>query len=292
MTLQVYTASIPDLYVRFFGLGGPYNETVGKVRFERICAGCTGDERRLWADLHFKPRGTAGFKSKANRIDGTVYESGGGEGAGWRGRGGNLDAAAADAASAVGGCGAGGGEGFGFLENFGAVDAATKAVAAKWAAKAGVLAPALAGTQSSQWPSRVLMTLKGRYNVEVLANGTEPFWKAAKRRAKFPMAATVPIDLETESHLVWADLVRAIMAEDWKKAGIAKKRVEVAQRRLMKEIKEGRKVWEPRLFKRGQKEGLGVVNGLYTLKPFVRCHPPEPDPDWHEHITKSVFLDM
>ena len=181
----------------------------------------------------------------------------------------------------MGGCGAGGGEGFGFLENFGAVDANTKAMAAKWCAKAGV-----------NGGSRVVMTLKGRYNTEVLANGSEPFWKAAKRRAQYPMASTVPIDLETESHLVWGDLVRAIVAEDWKKAGLAKKRVEVAQRKLMKEIKEGRKVWEPRLFKQGQKQDLGVINGMYTLKPFVRVQPPGPDPDWHEHITKNVFTDL
>jgi hypothetical protein len=61
-----------------FGLFGGYNETAGKVRFERIKSGTAGDTRRLWADLHFKPRGSAGFKSKANRIDGTVYESDGG----------------------------------------------------------------------------------------------------------------------------------------------------------------------------------------------------------------------
>lgn len=277
VTGEVYTASIPDLYIRFFGLGGGYSETVGKVRFERISAGNTGDDRRLWADLHFKPRGSAGFRSKANRMDGTVYESkGGGGGSGGGGAGGD-----GRADSVAGGCGAGGGEGFGFLENFGAVDANTKSMAARWAAKSGV-----AGG------SRVVMTLKGHFNTEVLANGNEPFWKAAKRRVEFPMASTVPIDLETESHLVWGDLVRAIVAEDWKRAGLAKKRVEVAQRKLMKEIKEGRKVWEPRLFRQGQKEELGVLNGLFTLRPLVRTQPPGPDPDWHEHITKSVFQDL
>ena len=269
-TGEVYTASLPDLYICFFGLNGGYNETVGKVRFERVSAGNTGDNRRMWADLHFKARGSAGWKSKANRIDGTVYEAEGLKAGGGGGGKGVLR-----------GSGSGGGMGFGFLENFGAVDANTRSMAAKWCAKAGV-----GGN------SRVVMTLKGHYNTEIRANGNELFWQSCKRREQFPMAATVPIDLETESHLVWGDLVRAIVAEDWKKAGIAKRRVESAQRSLMKEINEGRKVWEPRLFKQGQKEDLGVVNGMYTLKPFVRIKPPGPDPDWHEHITKNVFLDI
>ena len=87
-TGEVYSASVPDLHIRFFGLGGSYNETVGKVRFERVDPGTTGDNRRLWADLHFKPRGSAGWRSKANRMEGCVYEasphSKGGCGAGRR----------------------------------------------------------------------------------------------------------------------------------------------------------------------------------------------------------------
>ena len=257
-TGEVYTASIPDLYIRFFGLGGGYNETVGKIRFERVSAGNTGDNhRRLWADLHFKPRGSAGWKSKSNRLEGVVYESIG----------------------TSGGCGAGGGEGFGFLENFGHVDPKTKAMAAKWSAKGGAVSDA-----------RVIMTLKGHYNTEVFADGGRPFWRSAKRRAEFPMAATVPVDLETESHLVWGDLVRAIVAEDWKKADIAKKRVEVSQRKLMKVLKEQKREWEPRLFSKGLKEELGVLKGMYTLKPFVREAPPPVHPEWHEHIAKSVYL--
>ena len=42
------------------------------------------------------------------------------------------------------------------------------------------------------------------------------------------IASTVPIDLETESHLVWGDLIRALVKEDWKKANAAKRRVETA----------------------------------------------------------------
>lgn len=260
-TGEAYTASVPDLYIRFFGLGGSYNENVGRVRFERVSAGNTGDTRRLWADLHFKARGSAGWKSKANRMDATVYESAGG----------------------VGGLGAGGGLGFGFLENFGAVDAATKAAAAKWAAKN----PVVAGD------TKVVMSIKGHYNTELFNLETgESFWRAARRRKKNPIASTVPIDLETESHLVWGDLIRALVKEDWKKANAAKRRVEVAQRLLMKEIKEGRKEWQPRLFARGQKSDLGVLRGMYTLKPNVRKDPPECDKDWHELIGKNVFTDL
>ena len=141
----------------------------------------------------------------------------------------------------VGGLGAGGGLGFGFLENFGAVDAATKAAAAKWAAKN----PVVTGD------TKVVMSIKGHYNTELFNLETgESFWRAARRRKKNPIASTIPIDLETESHLVWGDLIRALVKENWKKANAAKKRVEVAQRLLMKEIKEGRKEWQPRLFAR------------------------------------------
>ncbi|ACO66261.1 predicted protein, partial [Micromonas commoda] len=174
-TGEVYSASVPDLHIRFFGLGGSYNETVGKVRFERVDPGTTGDDRKLWADLHFKPRGSAGWKSKANRMEGCVYE----------------------------------------------------------------------GSSPS-----IVMTLKGHWNDTLYADGdpSKPFWHAARRRRQMPIAQTVPLDLETESHIVWGDLIRAIVNKDWKKANAAKKRLEVAQRRLMKEIKEGRKEWHPRLF--------------------------------------------
>ena len=138
-----------------------------------------------------------------------------------------------------------------------------------------------------------MATLKGHYNTHILDLRTsEVFWKAAKRKPKNPVAATVPIDLETESHLVWGDLIRAITREDWKKANAAKKRVETAQRSLMKEIKEGRKQWVPRLFARQQKTDLGLVRGMYTLRPNVREDPPECDRDWHEHIGKAVFEDL
>ena len=263
-TGEAYATSIPDLYIRFFGLGGGYNENVGRVRFERVSAGTTGDSRALWADLHFKARGNAGWKSKANRLDATVYRS-------------------SEGGSSVGGLGAGGGLGFGFLEHFGSVDAATKAKAAKWAAKN---------------PARVegveaVMSLKGHYNAEVFDVATgESFWQAAKRLQRNPIAATVPIDLETESHLVWGDLISAIVREDWKKANAAKKRVEVAQRVLMKEIKEGRKRWTPRLFARDQKTDLGCVGGMYTLREGVRENPPECDKEWHDMIAKSVFQDL
>ena len=82
------------------------------------------------------------------------------------------------------------------------------------------------------------------------------------------------------------------MREDWKKANAAKKRVEVAQRVLMKEIKEGRKRWTPRLFARDQKTDLGCVGGMYTLREGVRENPPECDKEWHDMIAKSVFQDL
>ena len=86
----------------------------------------------------------------------------------------------------------------------------------------------------------------------------------------------MPLDLETESHLVWGDLIRAIVNKEWKKANVAKKRLEVAQRRLMKEIKEGRKKWEPRLFRLGEHPDRGPLAGLYTTKSNVRTDPPAP----------------
>ena len=122
-----------------------------------------------------------------------------------------------------------------------------------------------------------LYTLKGHYNTEIrnLATG-ETFWRTAKRKKQNPVAATVPIDLETESHLVWGDLICSIVREDWKKANIAKKR----------------KKWVPRLFSKGQKTHLGIVKNMYTLKQGVRRNPPECDPDWHELVGKAVFEDL
>jgi len=269
-TGETYVASIPDLYIRFFGLGGGYNENVGRVRFERVSGGNTGDDTKLWADLHFKARGSAGWKSKAHRMDATVY------------RGGDL--------KETNNSGGVVGLGYGFLENFhdkndGRV-AAALAVSPKWCAKNFVAAP-------SNGAVEVLRNLKGHYNTDIrdLKTG-EIFWLSARRKLRNPIAATVPIDLETESHLVWGDLIRSIVREEWKKANVAKKRVETAQRALMKEIKEGRKKWVPRLFARDQKEHLGVVRGMYTLRPNVREDPPECDPDWHEHIAKAVFEDL
>jgi hypothetical protein len=181
------------------------------------------------------------------------------------------------------------GLGYGFLENFSEkTDAAfkkAKASAPKWCAK-NYAGGGGAGVE-------VVATLKGHYNTDILDLRTgEVFWKAARRKPRNPVAATVPIDLETESHLVWGDLIRAITREDWKKANAAKKRVETAQRSLMKEIKEGRKRWVPRLFAREQKTDLGVVREMYTLRPNVREDPPECDRDWHEHIGKAVFEDL
>ena len=272
-TGEAYVASIPDLYIRFFGMGGGYNENVGRVRFERVSGGRTGDNTRLWADLHFKARGSAGWKSKAHRMDATVYR----------------DTNVASRALAPSTSGGVVGLGYGFLENFSektdAAFRAAKASSPKWCAKN------YAGAHGAG--VEVVATLKGHYNTHILDLRTsEVFWKAAKRKPKNPVAATVPIDLETESHLVWGDLIRAITREDWKKANAAKKRVETAQRSLMKEIKEGRKRWVPRLFAREQKTDLGVVREMYTLRPNVREDPPECDRDWHEHIGKAVFEDL
>ena len=269
-TGEAYVASIPDLYIRFFGMGGGYNENVGRVRFERVASGAGGGDARLWADLHFKARGSAGWKSKAHRMDATVYR----------------DTSLGGTPSMSGGVV---GLGYGFLENFSEkTDAAfkkAKASAPKWCAK-NYAGGGGAGVE-------VVATLKGHYNTDILDLRTgEVFWKAARRKPRNPVAATVPIDLETESHLVWGDLIRAIAREDWKKANAAKKRVEVAQRSLMKEIKEGRKRWVPRLFAREQKTDLGMVREMYTLRPNVREDPPECDRDWHEHIGKAVFEDL
>ena len=266
-TGEVYSASVPDLHIRFFGLGGSYNETVGKVRFERVDPGTTGDDRKLWADLHFKPRGSAGWKSKANRMEGCVYEG--------------------SSPSSKGGCGAGGGMGYGYCENFGHVDDATRRAAAKWCAR-----PPVGATTFGD--ARIVMTLKGHWNDTLYADGdpSKPFWHAARRRRQMPIAQTVPLDLETESHIVWGDLIRAIVNKDWKKANAAKKRLEVAQRRLMKEIKEGRKEWHPRLFRSGAHPHRGPLAGLYTTKENVRTDPPPADPLWHELIAKEVFTDL
>ena len=122
-TGEAYVASIPDLYIRFFGLGGGYNENVGRVRFERVSGGRTGDNRRLWADLHFKARGSAGWKSKAHRMDATVYR--------------DTNVANPDLAPSTSGGVVG--LGYGFLENFSEkTDVAfnlAKASAPKWCAK-------------------------------------------------------------------------------------------------------------------------------------------------------------
>ena len=48
----------------------------------------------------------------------------------------------------------------------------------------------------------------------------------------------------------------------------------------------GRKKWTPRLFSKGQKSELGIINAMYTLNPNMRTDPPGPDPEWHEHIAK------
>lgn len=265
-TGEVYSASVPDLHIRFFGLGGSYNETVGKIRFERVCPGRTGDDRKLWADLHFKPRGSAGWKSKANRMEGCVYEA---------------------PASSHGGCGAGGGMGYGYLQNFGHVDEDVASKAARWCVRPPVGATTLGD-------AKIVMTLKGHWNDTLYADGdpSKPFWHAARRKRQMPIAQTVPLDLETESHLVWGDLIRAIVNKEWKKANVAKKRLEVAQRRLMKEIKEGRKKWEPRLFRLGEHPDRGPLAGLYTTKSNVRTDPPGTDPLWHELIAKEVFTDL
>lgn len=290
-TGETYLASIPDLYIRFFGLGGGYNENVGKVRFERVSGGNTGDETKLWADLHFKPRGSAGWKSKAHRMDCTVYRDLGNGGRSGSGGSSNTGSSAGSNPTSSGSSTGGVvGLGYGFLENFGDKTSAeftlAKASSVKWCAKNFIEGSAGADVEA-------LYTLKGHYNTEIrnLATG-ETFWRTAKRKKQNPVAATVPIDLETESHLVWGDLICSIVREDWKKANIAKKRVETAQRVLMKEIKEGRKKWVPRLFSKGQKTHLGIVKNMYTLKQGVRRNPPECDPDWHELVGKAVFEDL
>ena len=66
----------------------------------------------------------------------------------------------------------------------------------------------------------------------------------------------------------------------------------VAQRRLMKEIKEGRKEWHPRLFRSGAHPHRGPLAGLYTTRENVRTDPPPADPLWHELIAKEVFTDL
>jgi hypothetical protein len=231
-TGETYLAQIPDLYIRFFGLGGGYNENVGKVRFERVSGGTTGDATKLWADCHFKPRGSAGWKSKAHRMDCTVYREDC-VGLVCCDTGNDVSVSSIPGTDSPIAAGAGVvGLGFGFLENFGDKSCATfqsaKAASRKFAAKNFV-------PEKNTTNVQMLLSLKGHYNSEVrnLVTG-ELFWQAAKRKRLNPVAATVPIDLETESHLVWGDLIKSIVKEDWKKANLAKKRVEVAQRALMK----------------------------------------------------------
>ena len=71
-TGEKYVMTFPSLFIRFFGLSGSYSETVGTIRLERVSEG-----PKLYAELHFKPRGTAGLKSNANRFDGSIVNENG-----------------------------------------------------------------------------------------------------------------------------------------------------------------------------------------------------------------------
>ena len=66
---------------------------------------------------------------------------------------------------------------------------------------------------------------------------------------------------------------------------------EVAQRLLMKEIKEGRKECFPPV-REGSKVGSRRPSRHVHLRPNVRKDPPECDKDWHEFIGKNVFTDL
>jgi hypothetical protein len=66
-TKEKYVMDFPSLFIRFFGLAGRYSETVGTVTLRRVSEGPL-----LHAELHFRPRGTAGLPSRAHRFDGSV----------------------------------------------------------------------------------------------------------------------------------------------------------------------------------------------------------------------------
>ena len=59
--------NFPSLFIRFFGLSGSYSETVGQVKLRRVSEGPP-----LQANINFKPRGTAGWKSNAHKVDGSI----------------------------------------------------------------------------------------------------------------------------------------------------------------------------------------------------------------------------
>jgi len=66
-TGEKYVLNFPSLFIRFFGLSGSYSETVGQVKLRRVSEGPP-----LQANINFKPRGTAGWKSNAHKVDGSI----------------------------------------------------------------------------------------------------------------------------------------------------------------------------------------------------------------------------
>lgn len=66
-TGEKYVMDFPSLFIRFFGLTGSYSETVGNISLRRV-----SDGPELRCDMHFKPRGTAGLKSHACKVEGTI----------------------------------------------------------------------------------------------------------------------------------------------------------------------------------------------------------------------------
>jgi len=66
-TGEKYVMNFPSLFIRFFGLTGSYSETVGEISLRRVSEG-----PELRCDMNFKPRGTAGLKSHACKIEGSI----------------------------------------------------------------------------------------------------------------------------------------------------------------------------------------------------------------------------
>jgi len=66
-TGEKYVMDMPSLFIRFFGLSGSYSETVGHITLRRVSEGPP-----LCAELHFKPRGTTGLRSHANKVEGSI----------------------------------------------------------------------------------------------------------------------------------------------------------------------------------------------------------------------------
>lgn len=270
-TGETYRATAPDLWMRFFGINGGYNEFAGKMRFERVVVGAGGgspgvastsareavdfdmDEGLcIWAELHQKPRGVSGMKSRANRFEGVLYTAPIDDG--------NQTSRAGD--------------------------------------KGGTSATSSTALATTPPGAVEVVRLKGHFNTEVFTSEGHLFWRAADKAANPPDVWVAPVDGITESHVVWGDLCIGIVEDRWTELNKAKRKVEKAQRKLMAELKKGNKKWEPRFFdtcsdgwrvRSGMRAALGT-GGREAAATTADVSLPPANPDWHEHIAKNIFL--